>query len=93
MIRVRVYATTRIAKIKFLEYCENNMDNIKMKRFRARYRVSVVVLKNNDFILFMSDQTYSTWCIDRTYYDDLEQCYRRSDIKISKELAEKFDRC
>lgn len=31
--------------------------------------------------------------LGRTYYDDLEQCYRRSDFKISKELAEKFDRC
>lgn len=90
MIRVRVYATTRIAKTKFLEYCENNIDNIKMERFIARYRASVVLLKNNDFILFMPDQTYSTWCIGRTYYDDLYQCYRRSDLKISKELAEKI---
>lgn len=93
MIRVRVYATERIAKAKFIEYCENNMDNIKMTRFRARYRVSVVALKNNDFILFMSAKIYSIWCIGRTYYDDLEQCYRRSDLKIAKELAEKFDRC
>lgn len=92
MIRVRVYATTRIAKEKFLEYCENNIDNIKMTRFRTSY-VPFVVLKNNDFILFMSYQTYNTWCIGRTYYDDLEQCYKRSDFKISKELAEKFDRC
>lgn len=90
MIRVRVYETTRIAKEKFLEYCENNMDNIKMERFIARYRASVVLLKNNDFILFIPDQTYSTWCIGRTYYDDLEQCYKRSDFKISKELAEKI---
>ena len=52
-----------------------------------------MVLKNNDFILFMSYQTYNTWCIGRTYYDDLEQCYKRSDFKISKEFAEKFDRC
>ncbi len=93
MVRVRVYETTRIAKAKFLEYCETNIDNIKMKSFRARYRVSVVLLKNNDFILFMPDYIYSTWCIGRTYYDDLYQCYRRSDLKISKELAEKFDRC
>ena len=90
MIRVRVYKTTRIAKEKFLEYCENNMDNIKMERFIARYRASVVLLKNNDFILFIPEQTYSTWCIGRTYYDDLEQCYKRSDFKISKELAEKI---
>lgn len=92
MIRVRVYKTTRIAKAKFLEYCENNIDNIKMERFRARYRISVVLLKNNDFILFMSDQIYSTWCIGRTYYDDLEQCYKRSDFKISKELAENIEK-
>lgn len=90
MIRVRVYATTRIAKTKFLEYCENNIDNIKMERFIARYRASVVLLKNNDFILFIPDHTYNIWCIGRTYYDDLEQCYKRSDFKISKELAEKI---
>ena len=92
MIRVRVYATMRIAKEKFLEYCENNMENIKLTRFRTSY-VPFVVLKNNDFILFMPYQTYNIWCIDRTYYDDLEQCYKRSDLKISKEFAEKFDRC
>ena len=92
MIRVRVYATVRIAEEKFLEYCENNMDNIKLTRFRTSY-VPFVVLKNNDFILFMSDKIYSTWCIGRTYYDDLYQCYRRSDIKISKEFAEEIDRC
>ena len=92
MVRVRVYRTVRIAKEKFLEYCENNMENIKLTRFKASY-VPFVVLKNNDFILFMSDKIYSTWCIGRTYYDDLCQCYRRSDFKISKELAEKFDRC
>ena len=91
MIRVRVYATMRIAQTKFLEYCENNMENIKLTRFRTSY-VLFVVLKNNDFILFMSDQTYSTWCIGRTYYDDLGKCYRRSDLKISKELAEKFEK-
>lgn len=71
---------------------EHKMDNIKMTRFRTSY-VPFVVLKNNDFILFMSYQTYNTWCIGRTYYDDLYQCYRRSDFKISKELAEKFDMC
>lgn len=92
MIRVRVYSTMRIAQTNFLEYCENNMENIKLTRFRTSY-VPFVVLKNNDFILFMSDQIYSIWCIGRTYYDDLEQCYKRSDFKISKELAEKFDRC
>lgn len=92
MIRVRVYATMRIAKQKFLEYCEHNMENIKLTRFKASY-VPFVVLKNNDFILFMSYQTYNIWCIGRTYYDDLEQCYKRSDFKISKELAEKIDRC
>lgn len=66
----------------------------KMKRFNVRGSgVPVVLLKNNDFVLFMSCQVYAVWCIGRTYYDDLEQCYKRSDFKISKELAEKFDRC
>lgn len=65
-----------------------------MKRFNVRGSgVPVVLLKNNDFVLFMSCQVYAVWCIGRTYYDDLEQCYKRSDFKISKELAEKFDRC
>ena len=94
MVRVRMYLNSRIAKEKYLEYCEYNIENIKMKRFNGRGSgIPVVLLKNNDFVLFMSCQVYAVWCIGRTYYDDLEQCYRRSDLKISKELAEKFDRC
>ncbi len=80
----------RIAKANFEEYCENNKENIKLTSFRARYNAFVVVSKNSDFILFMPDHTYNIWCIGRTYYDDLEQCYKRSDFKISKELAEKI---
>ena len=91
MVRVRVYKTMRVAQTNFLEYCEHNMENIKLTRFRTSY-VPFVVLKNNDFILFMSYQTYNTWCIGRTYYDDLEQCYKRSDFKISKELAENIEK-
>lgn len=30
--------------------------------------------------------------IKKLFDGDLYQCYRRSDFKISKELAEKFDR-
>lgn len=94
MVRVRMYLNSRIAKEKYLEYCEHNIGNIKTKRFNGRGSgIPVVLLKNNDFVLFMSCQVYAVWCIGRTYYDDLEQCYRRSDLKISKELAEKFDRC
>lgn len=91
MIRVRVYRTMRVAKAKFIEYCENNMENIKLTGFRTSC-VPFVVLKNNDCILFMSDLIYSTWCIGRTYYDDLEHCYKRSDLKIPKELADEIDR-
>lgn len=90
MIRVRVYRTTMMAKANFLEYCEHNMENIKITKLRGLWNyVPFVVLNNNDFILFMSYQVYSTWCEGRTYYDDLEQCYKRSGFKISKELAEK----
>lgn len=39
----------------------------------------------------MSCKVYAVWCIGRTYYDDLEQCYKRSGFKISKELAEEFE--
>jgi hypothetical protein len=92
MVRVRMYLNNRIAKEKFLEYCEYNIGNIKMKRFNVRGSgVPVVLLKNNDFVLFMSCQVYAVWCIGRTYYDDLEQCYRRSGFKISKELAEQIE--
>ena len=96
MVRVRMYQTTGVAQEKFLEYCERNADDIKTTRFNGRGNrsgVSVVVLKNNDFVLFMSCKVYVVWCIGRTYYDDLYQCYRRSGFKISKELAEEFDRC
>ena len=94
MVRVRMYLNSRIAKEKFLEYCEHNIENIKTKRFNGRNGrcCPFVVLKNNDFVLFMSCQVYAVWCIGRTYYDDLEQCYRRSDFKISKELAEEFEK-
>lgn len=92
MVRVRMYLNSRIAKEKYLEYCEHNIGNIKMKRFNGRGSgIPVVLLKNNDFVLFMSCQVYAVWCIGRTYYDDLEQCYRRSDLKISKELAEQIE--
>lgn len=92
MVRVRMYLNSRIAKEKYLEYCEHNIGNIKMKRFNARGSgIPTVLLKNNDFVLFMSCQVYSVWCIGRTYYDDLGQCYRRSDFKISKELAEEIE--
>lgn len=87
-----MYLNSRIAKEKYLEYCEHNIGNIKMKRFNGRGSgIPVVLLKNNDFVLFMSFQVYAVWCIGRTYYDDLEQCYRRSDFKISKELAEQIE--
>ena len=87
-----MYLNSRIAKEKYLEYCEHNIGNIKMKRFNGRGSgIPVVLLKNNDFVLFMSCQVYAVWCIGRTYYDDLEQCYRRSDLKISKELAEQIE--
>lgn len=60
MIRVRVYSTMRVAKGKYLEYCEYNIGNIKMKRFNVRGSgVPVVLLKNNDFVLFMSCQVYA----------------------------------
>lgn len=78
--------------IKRIDKTKHRCYNKCIKRFRARYRVSVVLLKNNDFILFMPDQIYSIWCIGRTYYDDLEHCYKRSDLKISKELADEIDR-
>lgn len=89
MIRVRVYQTTRMTKACFLEYCERNIENIKMKRFKGGIS-QVVLLKNNDFVLFMTQQSYNLWCIGRTYYDDFEQCYKRSGFKISKELAEQY---
>lgn len=91
MVRVRIYRTMRVAKAKYLEYCGHNIGNIKMKRFNS-IGSGVVLLKNNDFVLFMSLQVYAVWCIGRTYYDDLEQCYKRSDFKISKEFTEKIEK-
>lgn len=92
MVRVRMYLNNRIAKEKFLEYCEHNIENIKTKRFNGRGSgIPTVLLKNNDFVFFMSCKVYAVWCIGRTYYDDLEQCYKRSGFKISKELAEEFE--
>jgi len=37
----------------------------------------------------VEDIKHDKWCKGRTYYDDFEQCYKRSGYKISNELAEK----
>lgn len=53
MVRVRMYLNNRIAKEKFLEYCEHNIENIKTKRFNGRGSgIPTVLLKNNDFVFF-----------------------------------------
>lgn len=92
MVRVRVYRTMRVAKAKYLEYCEHNIGNIKMKRFNGRGSgIPVVLLKNNDFVLFMSCQVYAVWCIGRTYYDDVDKCYKHSGCKVLKEIAEQYE--
>lgn len=38
-------------------------------------------------ILFMAEYTYVKWCKGRTYYDDVDKCYKHSGCKVSKEIA------
>lgn len=89
MIRVRVYETMILAKRGFIEYCEHNTESIKLTKLRgvANY-VPLVVLNNDDFILFMSCHLYNKWCKGKTYYDDFDKCFMHSGYKVSNEIAE-----
>lgn len=53
--------------------------------------IKQVMDSNGDIILFMSEYTYTRWCKGRTYYDDIDKCYKRSGYKVSNELAEQFE--
>ena len=86
MIRVRVYETMKLAKQDYIQYIMAN----------RVYKINDGIIKqvmdsNGDVILFMSEHTYKKWCKGRTYYDDIDKCYRHSGYKVSSEIAEQLE--
>ena len=53
--------------------------------------IKQVIDSNGDTILFMSEYAYTRWCKGKTYYDDIDKCYKHSGYKVSKEIAEQYE--
>lgn len=86
MVKVRVSSTYCLAKQDYIEYVTVNSVHIMHTGI-----IKQVMDSNGDIILFMSEYTYTRWCKGRTYYDDIDKCYKRSGYKVSNELAEQFE--
>lgn len=86
MIRVRVSYSFKAMKQDCVDYLTVN---------RA-HKITDGIIKlvmdfNGDMILFMAEYTYVKWCKGRTYYDDVDKCYKHSGCKVSKEIAEQYE--
>jgi hypothetical protein len=86
MIRVRVSSTYYLAKQDYIEYVTVNRAHIIYTGI-----IKQAMDSNGDIILFMSEYTYTRWCKGRTYYDDIDKCYKHSGCKVSKEIAEQYE--
>ena len=86
MLRVRVSSTFYLAKKDYIEYITANRVHILYSGI-----IKQVMDSNGDIILFMSEYTYTRWCKGRTYYDDIDKCYKHSGYKVSKEIAEQYE--
>lgn len=86
MIRVRVSSTYYLAKQDYIEYVTVNRAHIIYTGI-----IKQAMDSDGDIILFMSEYTYTRWCKCRTYYDDIDKCYKHSGCKVSKEIAEQYE--
>lgn len=86
MIRVRVSSTYYFAKQDYIDY-------VTVNRVHIIYTGTIkqAMDLNGDIILFMPEDTYTRWCKGRTYYDDIDKCYKHSGCKVSKEIAEQYE--
>lgn len=86
MIRVRVSNSFKAMKQDYIEY-------VTVNRLHIIYTgiIKQVMDSNGDIILFMSEYTYTRWCKGKTYYDDVDKCYKHSGCKVSKEIAEQYE--
>lgn len=72
-----------------------NVNGIHVHKYGAHIIYTGIIKQamdsNGDIILFMSEYTYTRWCKGRTYYDDIDKCYKHSGCKVSKEIAEQYE--
>lgn len=86
MVKVRVSSTHGLAKQDYIEYITVNIVHIMYTGI-----IKQVMDSNGDTILFMSEYTYTRWSKGKTYYDDIDKCYKHSGCKVSKKIAEQYE--
>lgn len=65
MIHCHVYPSNWHSFVKFDSFCDSH--NCEVKYTMATYEVLSATLRNGEEHYFMSDATYRTWCIGRSY--------------------------
>lgn len=87
MLRVRVSSTFKVMKQDCIDYLIAN------KAYKvAGNTIRLVIDSNGDMVLFMTKEIYDMWCKGKTYYDDIDKCYKHNGCKVSKEIAEQYER-
>ena len=87
MLRIRVSNTSNSMKQDYIDYIER-ADRKVLTRFGS---IIIQVTDGLDTILFMTKYVYSNWCKGKTYYDDIDKCYKHNGCKVSKEDAEQYE--
>lgn len=86
MIRVRVSNSFKSMKQDCIDYL------IKNKLYKiAGNIIRLAIDSDGEMVLFMTKDTYAKWCKGKTYYDDIDKCYKHSGYKVSNELAEQLE--
>lgn len=86
MIRVRVSSTFKVMKQDCIDYLITN------KAYKITGNIiRLVIDSDGEMVLFMTIDTYVIWCKGKTYYDDIDKCYKHSGCKVSKEIAEQYE--
>lgn len=86
MIRVRVSNSFKVMKQDCVDYLIAN------KAYKVSGNIIRLVIDSNcDMVLFMTKEIYDKWCKGKTYYDDIDKCYKHSGCKVSKEIAEQLE--
>ena len=87
MLIVRVSSTSNRMKQDYIDYIER-ADRKVLTRFGS---IIIQVTDGLDTILFMTKYVYLNWCKGKTYYDDINKCYKHNGCKVSKEKAEQYE--
>lgn len=86
MIRVRVSNSFNAMKQDCIDYL------IKNKLYKITGNIiRLAIDSDGEMVLFMTKDTYVKWCKGKTYYDDIDKCYKHSGCKVSKEIAEQYE--